>query len=88
MKTAPRRPEVLKYIHILTLALGVSGCAISPTVPFYDRHSIMEEESAADWPDYTSNLSKRSINPGTSFLQKPTEENKDKKALIWLNADN
>lgn len=80
-----------KIVKIIGLALGLiifgSLMACAPKLYVIDRHTIMEQEAAGDWPNFEDAVLKKSKKPGVTFLQKDSSSTKKKRVLNILNGE-
>ncbi len=70
---------IFRTLTLLVIFLGVIDC--SPKIYLNDRHTIMEEESAGEWPDFEKELLKSSTQKSPTAFQK-TEISTQKKRLF------
>jgi hypothetical protein len=69
----------------LVLVLGATGCA--PTIHVVDRHTILEDEAAGEWPDFDKQLRSASTEPLPVPFPKTAVNAKRKRLYNVLDAE-
>jgi hypothetical protein len=75
----------LSLIVILFASFAWAGC--SPKIYLHDRHTIMEEESAGEWPDFEKELLKSATQKSPTAFQKTELSNQKKRLFNVLNGE-
>ena len=77
--------KLICIIAGLTALCFMMSCA--PKVYIIDQHTIMEKESAGEWPEFEKEMSKKQSKMGPIFFQKDLKNKKKKRALNVLNGE-
>jgi hypothetical protein len=62
---------------IVLLASGLVGCA--PKIYLVDRHTVLEEEAAGEWPDFGEDLLEKSSDLGPVPYPKTTTVSEERR---------
>lgn len=76
----------MKAIALTLLAAGlVAGCA--PTIHVVDRHTVLEDEAAGEWPDFEKQLKTGSTQPLPVPFSKSAVNARKKRLYNVLDAE-
>jgi hypothetical protein len=76
----------LKYAFLLLGAiLSLTACA--PKIYVIDRHTIMEQEAAGEWPALEDEFTKKGTQKGATFFKEDLDNPAKKRALNVLNGE-
>lgn len=80
---------MMKKTVLASLALLAAMAFSSCTAKIYvqDRHTIMEEEAAGEWPDFEREIVDKSKEEGPTALQKTDISEKKKRLYNVLNGE-
>ncbi len=65
--------------------LALASCA--PNIYVQDRHTILEDEAAGEWPDFEKDLVTKSKESGPTAFQKLPANEKKKRLYNVLNGE-
>lgn len=74
-------------IAALGVSLGFWGIGCSPKVYLIDRHTVMEEEAAGEWPDFEKSLLETSSKMAPTPFKKTEISGDQKKLYQVLNGE-
>jgi len=67
----------LAVLVFVVASLVLGGCA--PRITVIDRHTVMEDEAAGEWPDFEGKVLQKSLEATPSAFQKtPSSAKKDR----------
>ena len=76
-----------KYVLAVLSLVLISGIACSPKVYVMDRHTIMEDEAAGEWPEVEKELLNQNKSAGPEMFGKTAFSEKKQRLYKVLNGE-
>ena len=73
------------WIGLILIAAGLSACA--PKIYLKDRHTVMEDEAAGEWPDFEKDLLEKVQSSSPAPIQKVETSSKKKRLYQVLQGE-
>ena len=74
-----------RFINLFLLFLMISSCITFPPIYIYDRATVMENDSAAEWSEFENELHEKLIKEGSKALSQIQKTEKNKEAFQVIN---
>ncbi len=73
--------------RLLSVGLALSLMACAPKIYLKDRHTVMEDEAAGEWPDFEKHLIEKSQKDSPTPIKKVEESGKKKRLYEVLQGE-